>query len=87
MYHLNSPKIIQKRINALCKNEEIFNDSLVNYQKALSNSNFKHVLKYTGNNAYNKSNRPRKRKIIYYKPTFLFIRKDQPGKEIPTTNR
>ena len=37
--------MIEKILNRLSKNNEIFKDSITGYQNALTNSNFKHKLK------------------------------------------
>ena len=41
--------MIEKRINRLSKSEKIFKNSVPIYQNALTDSNFKHKLKYSVN--------------------------------------
>ena len=64
--------MIERRINRLSKNEQIFNNHVATYQNALDNANFKHKLKFTGNiktQTKKKTNRPRK--FIYLNPPFF----------------
>ena len=63
--------MIERRINRLSKNEQIFNNSVTVYQKALDNANFKHKLKYTENKkTQTKKKTNRQRKTIYLNPPF-----------------
>ena len=39
--------MIERRINRLSKNEQMFNNSVAIYQNALDNANFKHIINYT----------------------------------------
>ena len=58
----NLPAMIERRINKLSKNEQIFNNHVATYQNALNNANFKHKLRYTENvktQTKKKTNRPR----------------------------
>ena len=55
--------MIERRINRLSKNEQMFNNSVAIYQNALDNANFKHIINYTEKKkkqTKNKTNRPRK---------------------------
>ena len=77
----NLPAMIERRINKLSKNEQIFNNSITVYQKALDNANFKHKLKYTENKkTQTKKKTNRQRKIIYFNPPFCQSVKTNIGK-------
>ena len=61
--------MIEKRLKRLSNNNEIFKDSITGYQNALTNSNFKHKLKYTiDKDMKNKKKLKRSRKTIYFNP-------------------
>ena len=77
----NLPIMIEKRINTLSKNKEIFEESVANYQQALNNSNFNYILKFSEKCNNEKKNRPRKRKTIYYNPPFCLSVKTNLGKK------
>ena len=76
------PKMIEKRLSSISKNEEIFNDSIAEYQNALKNSGFKSKLQFQKqeNNEENDNTKTknkektkkktRKRKVIYFNPPF-----------------
>ena len=67
----NLPAMIERRINRLSKNEQIFNNSVATYQNALKTNNFKHTLKYTENKktqTEKKTNCPRN--TTYFNPPF-----------------
>ena len=73
--------MIERRINKLSKNEQIFNNHVATYQNALNNANFKHKLKYTENvKTQTKKKTPRSRKIIYFNPPFCQSVKTNIGK-------
>ena len=61
--------MIEKRLNSLSKSEEIFKESITEYQNALTNSNFKDKLKYSNQqHNQNKKKTTRTRKRIYFNP-------------------
>ena len=73
--------MIEKRLNRLSKNEEIFKNSITGYQNALINSNFKHKLKYSNDqDNQNKKKPKRTRKIIYFNPPYCQSVKTNIGK-------
>ena len=73
--------MIERRINKLSKNEQIFNNHVATYQNALNNANFKHKLKYTENlKTQTKKKTNRSRKIIYFNPPFCQSVKTNIGK-------
>ena len=77
----NLPQMIEKRLNRLSKNEEIFKNSITGYQNALINSNFKHKLKYSNDqDNQNKKKPKRTRKIIYFNPPYCQSVKTNIGK-------
>ena len=77
----NLPAMIERRINKLSKNEQIFNNHVATYQNALNNANFKHKLKYTENvKTQTKKKTNRSRKIIYFNPPFCQSVKTNIGK-------
>ena len=66
--------MIEKRINILSKDKQVFNNSVATYQKAFDNANIKHTLK----NAENKKTQTKKKtkrpkKTIYFNTPFLPI--------------
>ena len=65
----NIPKMIEKRLCKLSKNEEVFSNIKGFYQNALNKSNFKYSLTYKQFNNTN-TKRNRKRNCIYYNPPF-----------------
>ena len=74
--------MIEKRLSSVSKNEEIFNDSIAEYQNALKKSGFKSKLQFQKqeNNEENDNTKTknkektkkktRKRKVIYFNPPF-----------------
>ena len=58
--------MLHKRLNRMSKTVETFKVSITKYQKALTNSNFKHKLKYL-----NHQNNQNKKNLL--KPTLLLI--------------
>ena len=75
--------MIEKRLNRLSKNNDIFNDSITGFQNALANSNFKYKLKYTNDqDTQNKKKPTRTRKTIYFNPPYCKSVKTNIGKAI-----
>ena len=73
--------MIEKRLNRLSKNNDIFNDSITGFQNALANSNFKYKLKYTNDqDTQNKKKPTRTRKTIYFNRPFCQSFKTNIGK-------
>ena len=64
----NIPVSVNTRLSELSSSEEVFNNSVKDYQKALENSGYKHKLQYRVKE--NLQRRHRQRKIIYYNPPF-----------------
>ena len=63
------PKMVNKRLQELSKNNNAFNLEKDKYQAALAKSGYNHQLKFE-NNSTIKTNKTRKRKIIYFQPPF-----------------
>ena len=77
----NLPAMIERKINRLSKNVQIFNNTVAAYQKASDNANFKHTLKYTENKkTQTKKKTNRQRKTIYFNPPFCQSVKTNIGK-------
>ena len=64
----NIPASINKRLNNISSNEQIFNLSKASYQRALQERGSKCELKFEPNNK--KCTRTRKRDILWYNPPF-----------------
>jgi hypothetical protein len=65
----NIPESINQRLSQITTNEELFKNSVQPYQKALSDSGYKHTLKY--NPSYNNNSaRRRIRNVTWYNPPY-----------------
>ena len=65
------PLSINKRLSDISSTEEEFNKAIPEYQKALSNSGYKHRLAYSEPDNSQKAKRSKKkRQIIWYNPPF-----------------
>ena len=66
------PISIELRLSALSSNEKIFNESITPYKEALQKSGYAHNFSYNppNNNNENKTNRNRKRNIIWFNPPY-----------------
>ena len=84
------PKAVNLRIGKLSANEKIFKESSKRYINALKNSGFKEDFRYLNenitneitkeNNNYDQTNKNRKRKIIWFNPTFCKLANIDVGK-------
>ena len=84
----NIPAAINKRLSHISSNAELFNQAKPDYEAALKKSGFSPKMKYappTDDEQRNSNNRnkkrARKRKIIWYNPTFNLAMKTKFGKE------
>ena len=84
----NIPDAINKRLSSISSNQDLFNNAIPDYQSALKKSGFSTRMKYTppSTNEQDQDNRKakkktRKRKIIWYNPTFNLAMKTKFGKE------
>ena len=79
------PKMIEKRLNSLSKNESVFNSIKTEYNEALTKSGFKYRLNYTDNRLTKppstSNKRKRTRKIIFFNPPFCESVKTNIGRE------
>ena len=76
----NIPESINKRLNSLSKNEDIFNQAIPPYQEALHKSGYKYQLNYKPPQE-NLQRRRRNRNIIWYNPPFCKSVKTNIGKQ------
>ena len=56
--------MIEKRLNRLSKSEQTFKESITGYQNGLTNSNFKHKLKYSNHRNNQNKKRPTRTKKL-----------------------
>ena len=75
------PKMIEKRLRTLAKDEEAFNSTKAEYDRALNKSGYKHKLSYkTEQPNENKKPRNRRRKCIFYNPPYCRSTKTNVGR-------
>ena len=78
------PKAINKRITDISCNQDIFDAAKSTYEQALSKSGFNEELKYNNKDSKgqtrNKEKRKRRRKIIWFNPSFSLRVKTTIGK-------
>ena len=80
----NIPKAVNKRLATISSSDEKFNKHKENYQKALTNSGYRHTLTYskeTGEGTEKRGKKNRKRKVIYFNPPYNKNLKTNIGKE------
>ena len=81
----NIPKSVNKRLNEISCNEEMFEKHKQEYQEALIKSGYNKPLHYNNNNTQNetekKKKKNRKRKVIWFNPPFSKNLKTNIGKE------
>ena len=90
IYIKQLPKAVNLRIGKLSANEKIFKESSKRYIDALKNSGFKEDFRYLKQNItneitkednnYDQKNKNRKRKIIWFNPTFCKLANIDVGK-------
>ena len=76
--------MIEKRLNRLSTDSQVFDNAKHNYQAALRQSNFNHELKYENiskTNYMSKKKRNRTRKVIFFNPPYCQSVKTNIGKE------
>lgn len=65
------PSMIEKRLNRLSKNKQVFDEAKPDYERALRSSGFNQKLAYETNTAAKpKKSRNRKRRVIFYNPPY-----------------
>ena len=74
------PRMIERRLQSLAKNKDIFDDAKPDYDRALEKSGFRHKLTYMEHDQSAKKTRTRKRKCIFYNPPFCQSAKTNIGK-------
>ena len=79
------PLSIESQISSLSSSEEIFNDSVTQYQDALDKSGYKHKLKYQANINKPNNKKQRKRNIIWFNPPYSKNVKTNVGKSYKET--
>ena len=77
------PRMIEKRLKTLSKDEEAFNSTKVEYDQALRKSGYEHKLSYQNDQdqtSGKKRKRNRRRKCIYYNPPYCRSTKTNVGR-------
>ena len=76
------PKTINKRINEISSNEDVFNNAARSYNNALQASGYSEPLTFIPENSYTQSTRRknRKRKIIWFNPPYSMSVKTNIGR-------
>ena len=64
------PKMVNKRLNSISCNEQVFKEASPVYQAALNNSGYTHKLIFDPNNRKSKKKKQRKRTITYFNPPY-----------------
>ena len=83
----NIPLAVNKRLNILSSNEQMFNQVVPPYQVALDNAGYSHKLKYEKldiqkmNKKSQKKNKRRKRRIFWFNPPYDMAVKTKIGKK------
>ena len=77
----NIPMGVNRRLNKISSNKEVFDAAKGPYQDALRKSGYEHVLTYTPTQENTKRKKNRKRSVIWFNPPFSLSVKNRVGKE------
>ena len=76
------PLSVERRLNDISSNKEVFDGAKIEYETALKNSGFKHTLKWTDNRPRNPAKAKRRRRdVIWFNPPFNKSLKTNIGKQ------
>ena len=82
----NIPLNINKRLSSISSNQDVFNETIAQYQRALDESGYNHKLVYNQNTKKTRI-KPRKRNILRYNPPWDSQVKTNLGEKVPNSNR